>query len=253
MNTDRLKHLTHLKYLNLHSDIVDQYYVAQDGQIGILLSYRTDAVSWDQSLYPDSYAVLLPTASDQDCAEQVFDYVRENLLIGKPLVIKFCDRLTKSVFLQHMPLRYADAYLSYTAGDNVVFDLPDQVVITTQLTDSCATLYMANGYDRKALETYFAQGAISFVINEGASPVATCMAYHNFDTIWEIAGVRTIDSARQKGYGRLVVQAALHTLLKQGKAPRYIVSANNLPSIRLAERLGLRQCLSFEHFVYQPT
>jgi hypothetical protein len=37
-------------------------------------------------------------------------------------------------------------------------------------------------------------------------------------------------------------------LLEQGKIPRYQVDETNIASVRLAESVGLRPCLRFEHY-----
>jgi RimJ/RimL family protein N-acetyltransferase len=256
LNTDRLKHLVQLKYLNLYSDVIQRHYVTAGDQVGVLLRYPTQAVSWDRSLYPDAEQVLLPTASDRAMATQLLTEVQNRFATNTPLVFKFCDTLTKSVFEEAYTLRYADAYLSYTADPEAVFLLPGQVVCSDQLTDDCAALYITNGYDRADIEHYFAQGAISFTIykpiDDHQVPITTCMVYQNFDNIWEIGGVHTIPSARRRGFARQVVMAALHTLLQQRKIPRYMASAKNTASIQLATGLGMRLCLHFEHFLYLP-
>ena len=249
LNTDRLKHLTHLKYLSLYSKVIRQNYSEAGGQIGLLLSYPTQAVSWDRTLYPGTNHVLLPTASDSIAAERLATYAWEQFSTELPVVIKFCDATTKAAFGQAFPLRFADTYLSFSAAPDTAFELPKQVVRSDQLTDSCAALFVSNGYDYADLEAYFIKGAVSFAIYEQNRPQCVCMVFQNYDTIWEIGGVQTIVSARRKGYARQVVQAALYTLLAQGKIPRYMVSAQNAASVQLAEGLGLQLCLRFEHYV----
>ena len=253
LNMNRLKHLVHLKYLNLYSEVISRHYIAQKDQVGLLLSYPTHAVSWDRHLYPESKYVLLPTASDRTMAAQLLSAVQQQFSTGTPLVFKFCDTLTKSVFEEGYALHYADAYLSYTADPDAVFALPDQVVCRSELTGDCAALYITNGYDREDLNGYFAHGAMSFTIYEQVlehqTAVCSCMVYQNFENIWEIGGVHTIPAARRRGLARQVVSAALHTLLQQGKTPRYMASAKNTASIQLATTLGLRLCLRFEHFI----
>jgi RimJ/RimL family protein N-acetyltransferase len=87
--------------------------------------------------------------------------------------------------------------------------------------------------------------------------VSACFVFANFDApaeplrIWEIAGLHTVEGERHKGYARQVVETALHLLRAQGTIPRYQIREDNVPSMRLAESVGLRQFLTTEHFLLQ--
>lgn len=61
--------------------------------------------------------------------------------------------------------------------------------------------------------------------------------------------MRTVERALRQGYACRVVQSALDILLEQGYIPHYQVEATNLPSVRLAETIGLVLCLRFEHYL----
>ena len=54
--------------------------------------------------------------------------------------------------------------------------------------------------------------------------------------------------ARRKGYARLLVECALHTLALRQCIPRYQVHEDNHASIRLAETIGLRWFVTMEHW-----
>ena len=77
-----------------------------------------------------------------------------------------------------------------------------------------------------------------------------CFTFKNYDKIWEIGGVHTAPAQRRKGLARLVVEAALYTVLSRGYIPRYQVAEANIPSIRLAETLGLTRFVVAEHYLY---
>jgi GNAT superfamily N-acetyltransferase len=250
LNTDRLKYLVHLKFLHLYHACIAQHYIQVDDGAAVLLSYRTQDIFWDAKLYPFADFVLMPTATTPAAAAALLTYVRQDFPPQPPLVIKFCDEITKAAFAANYALQFADAYISYTARTDAVFPLPPQVVVANHLSEDCAALYLLNGFNRNELAKYFTNGATCFTIYEADQVVCTCLVYQNFDNIWEIGGVHTVELARRRGYAKLVVQAALHTLLAQGRIPRYLVSAMNTPSIQLAECLGMQPCLRFEHYTH---
>ena len=65
----------------------------------------------------------------------------------------------------------------------------------------------------------------------------------------EIAGVYAIPSERRKGYARLLVESALHTLTLRQCIPRYQVHEDNHASIQLAEKIGLRRFVTMDHWL----
>ena len=79
--------------------------------------------------------------------------------------------------------------------------------------------------------------------------VATCFAYPNFSSVYEIGGVYTIPSERRKGYARLLVETALHRLALRQCIPRYQAHEDNYGSIKLAEALGLQHFVTMEHWL----
>jgi len=151
-------------------------------------------------------------------------------------------------------MRLARTLISYTApqhigGKTQAFRAWQDVIIAQTPDEACIALYLENGYSRGEIDRFFAEGAQSFSIYEDGEPVCTCLTYRNFGDIWEIGGVRTIERAQRCGLARRVVQTALHALTEQKRIPRYQADSSNLPSIRLAESVGLVTCLRFEHFI----
>lgn len=246
LNRDPLKHLVHLKYLHLYPQTVQgQFFSSDDGE-GVLLSYPSQTVMWDVALYPGSTDVLLPSASTPTAADNLLAYVREHFSADTPMVFKFSDVLTRDIFVEAFDLQFANRYLSYTSDQP--FEWPELVTRATDLQDDCAELFIRNGYTRDELEKYFADGAVSYRIDQRGILVCACLIYRNYDTIWEIGGVHTVESARRQGVAQQVVKAALHDLILHGRIPRYQASATNISSIKLAESLGMRVCLNFEHY-----
>jgi GNAT superfamily N-acetyltransferase len=100
------------------------------------------------------------------------------------------------------------------------------------------------------MSSYFAAGAaLAFTIYRDTAAVAACFAYPNFGSVYEIAGVYTIPSARRQGYARQLVESALHMLALRQCIPRYQVHEDNYASIRLAEAIGLRRFVTIEHWL----
>lgn len=248
LRTNPLRHLVHLKYLNLYAETVELHYVESGASVGVLLSHPTEAITWDIAAYPQTQQVFLPAASDEKAAALLVEKVNHLVTSTKECVFKFCDPMTTAVFGRAFPMRFMKALLSYTTAQMQPDWTDDGVTVTSALDDACLPLYLTNGYTGAELCNLFDGGALSLPIYEADRPVCTCLTYPNSDTIWEIGGVHTILQARRRGLGRRVVAAALRTLLEQGRIPRYQVEETNLASVKLAESLGLTFCLRFEHY-----
>jgi predicted GNAT family acetyltransferase len=251
--TNPLKYLVHLKYMNLYGDSITCSFIEREDQAAILLRYPTGRVVWAAAAYPTADQELLPTAESAEMADVLLEYMRQNGLLGHSQVIKFCDADTKSVMCKALNLTFARALTSYTSPTDVYFTPDSQVMIEAQPREAHLAAFIANGYSREEVAADFAKGATLFSLYDEEALLSTCMAYLNFDSIWEIAGVHTADPARRKGYGRRVVQTALWDVLRKGFTPRYQVEDVNRASIHLAEGLGLQPCLHFRHYVYQPS
>lgn len=249
-----MRHLVHLKYLHVYRGKLAIYTANQrdggDGAIdGLMLAHRTEVVFWDREAYPDSEVVLLPTAHTEDAAEVLVTTARQHYGEHQNIVLKFCDDITMAAFARAFNLRYAKSTLSFTC-ESFQPDSPlEDVIVSERVDETLAALYARNGYTRVTVDQYFADGALTFTVYVDDNPVCSCMAYRNFGEVWEIGGLHTVESARRKGYARRVVQKALVTLLNQGKIPRFQAEESNTASIRLAESLGLVQCLRFAHTI----
>jgi predicted GNAT family acetyltransferase len=164
------------------------------------------------------------------------------------------------VIAEHFVLERVRAFVSYTAENGNLFQPWPQVVIDKTVDERCYPLFTTQGLAQDEVAHYFANGkAHSFTLyqdrthqnNEQISePVAACLSYQNFEQVYEIGGVFTIDSERRKGHARKIVETALHTLLQAGCIPRYQVHKTNLPSIHLAETLGLQPFVVMKHWLH---
>ncbi len=244
LQTDPLRHLVHLKYLHLYADL-EVYAEPQ----GVLLMHMPTLTSWDRRQYPNARQILLPTAADETTALELRAYAVQRFPPGAGLALKFCDRVTQQVFAEAYPMRSVRTLISYTAPSGSTFPQSDKVAITSTPDEMLIALLQMNGYARDGIDQAFADGAQAVSISMEGEPVCGCFIYRNFENIWEIGGVRTLEHAQRRGLARLVVETALHTLQKQGRIPRYQVDSKNAPSIHLAESIGLVKCLEFEHYL----
>lgn len=248
LQTKPLQHLVHLKYMHLYGDAIACEIVGSGEAMGVLLHHSVDVTPWDASDYPNAARVLLPTASNEEGARLLADQTLKNFPADTPLVMKFCEPIAKSVFKERWPLQHAKSLLSYTSQSGQDFQRHEGVVISGEFTPALRTLYVRNGYTESELDRYIAGGAVTFAIYDGDAPICTCFAYQNFEQVWEIGGVHTVNAARRKGYARQAVETTLHYLMGRRLTPRYQAESTNTASIALAEALGLVMCLRFEHY-----
>jgi RimJ/RimL family protein N-acetyltransferase len=250
LETNRLRYLPLLKFLHYYSDDLNCFYSEHDGEIGMLLSHPISLIAWDQSIYPEVDHILMPVATGRTAARQLIEHSLSLIDTQRPNLFKFCDTATRNTFSRVLPLRLVRIMISFTTSDFEASPAAwEQVVVSGRPDDSGVYLYLQNRYTLEELERYFADGALSFTIYEGGQAVCSCLAYRNFDDVWEIGALHTLENARRKGYARQVVSAALARVLADGHIPRYVVEGHNTASLRLAESLGLQPCLTFEHYI----
>lgn len=249
LNRDLLKHIVHLKMLTAHPEAIQPFYITDQitdqGSEGVLLLLEAQAFPYDARTYPSATYIVLATGDTPEIYQKMCELIPKD--VG--LVFKLVDDYAKDVFCQPFSLTWITAFLSFTAAENACFTLDEQVTISDQLDHRLLPLYAQNGYEADEVAGYFNQGqAISYAIFDGENPLSACMTFLNYDHVWEIGGLHTIPTERQKGLAKRVVETALHTLLKRGYVPRYQVYEENIPSIRAAESVGLRQFLSIDHY-----
>lgn len=246
---DILRHIVHLKMWAAYPDAIQGQYVARGSSMGVLLLLSTPISSFDRKMYPLTRYVVLPVATDETAARALLAYVPTDC----NLVFKLIDAPTRSVISLDFELQRKTAYISYTGicSTERISDLSPaaNVRMTGHLDARCLSLYAANGYSEQEVADYFDRGAFAATIYAQDTPLSTCFCFPNYGDVWEIAGVHTVEGYRRQGLARCVVEAAVHELLKRGLVPRYQVREDNLPSIRLAEAVGLTRFLITEHFL----
>jgi GNAT superfamily N-acetyltransferase len=246
LSTDTLRNIVLLKMLTLFPGAVECHYCADQNGAGVLLLLPTQVFSFDRHTYPATKYVVLISATSQASVRQLLSFVPQSV----PLVFKLLDDADRQTVAQLFALRRATAFVSYTAPARRRFTLSSIVQVSERVDEQCYALYAAQGHSREDMVSYVATGsALMFTIYQAATPIAACFTYPNFGSVHEIAGVYTIPSQRRKGYARLLVECALHTLALHQYIPRYQIHEGNHASIQLAEAIGLRRFVTMEHWL----
>lgn len=247
LGRDPLRHITMLKLLHAYGPALDCHYVERGGESGVLLAYPPAVFPYDAATYPLAGRVLVLASDGPSVAEALLDLAPP----GVPLVLKVINPADRAALTRRLAPRLVNVFASYTSPPGSTWPPVDGVAVSGELDERCLAIFAAKGHDSAEVRARFAAGqATSFTIYAGGEPTALCYIYQNYGPIWEVAGVYTDPGARRAGLGRRVVGAALHTLAARGLTPRYQVHAANLPSVALAEALGLTRFVTIEHFAH---
>jgi len=245
LRADALRNIVLLKMLALFPDAVECRYCEDGGGAGVLILLPTAVSSFDRHTYAATDYVVLLSATSQVVVRQLLAFVPRD----RPLVFKLIDDADRQTIEQVVGLQRATAFISYTAPPGSRFRAASAVRVTEQIDPACYPLYAEQGHSPDDLAQYAAAGALGFTVYRDAAPIASCFAYRNYDTVYEIAGVYTLPSERRQGHARQIVETALHTLANRGYIARYQVHEANHASIRLAESIGLRRFVTMEHWL----
>lgn len=240
-----LKNVTLLKMLTAHHQVMDSYLIEQENNWGILLLLPANAFSYDLRAYPHANTIVLLDYSSPDLLPALIDQLPKDAR----LVFKLQDEYSVLALSEYYPLNKTRCFYSYSTAAAHSFAEDRDTVLSEQPDERLYPLWAANGYSSDEIGQYFAEGAFSVSLFEGEFPLSTCFVFRNEEQIWEIGGVHTVEQARNKGLAKRVVRTALFHTLHRGFIPRYQVQDNNIPSIRLAESLGLPLVVKLTHWI----
>jgi RimJ/RimL family protein N-acetyltransferase len=247
LQRDVLRNITMLKLLNAYGAALACSYVEHGDEAGALLQFPPALFPYDAATYPDAERIIVLSTTGPAATEALLDTVPP---AGR-LVFKLTAPRDQEVVARRFPLRPVSRFFSFTSPPGSVWPPVLGVGVSEELDERCLERFVAMGHDRDEVREHFRTGgAMLYTIYGDGELASTCYIYQNFGPLWEVAGVYTAPTARRSGYGAQVVAAALHTLSGRGHIPRYQVHEANLPSIRLAERLGLLPFVAIEHFVH---
>lgn len=245
LRRDQLRNIVPLKMLHDHPAEIACFYAEERGSAGALLLLPTHVSPFDRATYPDTdFVVLLATGDQQPAA------LLDRIPASKRLVFKLPGDAERALVERRFTLQRTTAYVSYTLASGAQPPHWNDVIVSDQLDERCLALYEQQGHGRAEVAHLFAVGeAFSCTCYRDDLPVASCLAFRNFEQIWEVGGLFTLPSERRQGLGRRLVETALHELAMRGLTPRYAVHEANQPSRRLAEAVGLRAFVTTTHFL----
>lgn len=249
LENDPLRNIVLLKTLCYYPQATHCHFMEGPAGAGALLLLPGDASSFDRRSYPGTDHVVFIAATDPDVLPELLQHVPR----GKRLLFKLMDPHDRLQVSRFFGLERATAYVSYTAPAGRRYPAALDVAVSGNPSDACRDLYAAMGHSREELNLRFAQGqARSFTVYENKKPLASCFTFPNYGRIHEIAGVYSDAGHRRRGLARKVVETALHHLGDTGLWARYQVQEDNRASVRLAESIGLRHVVTYEHWRHDP-
>lgn len=256
-----LVNIVPLKMLAAHPEQIHVHFWQRGEATAALLLFSTATFAYDRHAYPDDRWIAILVASQPDAVHELLPLLPWH----ERIVFKLVDPAVLQTLAATHPLTRVTGFASYTTTSQQL-PMPagvESTRINTTITETetpdptLYPLFAAHGNQPEDVIAYFATGqARLFTCQVGGEVdrerVAACYTYQNFEQIHEIGGVVTVPTARRKGYAKLVVQAALASLQRRGLTPRYQVHEENLPSVRLAESLGLQRFALVEHWRHTP-
>jgi RimJ/RimL family protein N-acetyltransferase len=206
------------------------------------------ASPYDHRTYPTARHAALISSDHPDLTQEVLTAVSRD----DGVVFKLSSEADHAVVASRFPnLRRTTAVLSFTGVSGFVHD--EQVRVTTAPCETMYAFFESQKHSRAWLEPLLRTSlAFTCVIERDGQPLSVCFAFENYRQVWEVGGLFTPPLARGHGYAARVVRTALAELSKRGLTPRYQVHDDNVPSIRLAESIGMNRFLEITHFLYTP-
>ncbi len=246
LEQDIFKNIVLLKMLHTYPEGIQCYCTGDQQTTGVLLLLPTQSFYFDAQTYPQTRFVVLLSTRDATATQELLPHIPTDC----NLVFKLMAEHDQTVLAQHFPLQPTMAFISFTAPPGQHFSPVRDVAVTAQPDAACLEIYEQQGHSRDSIAQLFANSsAFACALYLADRPVATCFAYQNYGPVWEIGGVYTDPVVRRQGYGVRVVTAALHMLQKEQRIARYNVHEQNLPSVRLAQTLGLTPFVTVQHFL----
>ena len=248
LEREPLRNIVLLKHLEAFPDHATVHRVERDGSAATMVLLEVAASAYDRRTYPSArYAALISSDGAALTRELIAAVPRR-----EGVVFKLSSDVDRDVVSGDFPrLRRTTAVLSFTGGPDFARDAC--VRTTTAPSETVFGYFESQEHARDWLEPLL-QSHRAFVCVTGpdAQPHAVCFAFENYRKVWEIGGLYTPPESRGRGHAARVVRTALAELGLRGLLPRYQVHDDNIPSIRLAESVGLTRFLEITHFLYTP-
>jgi RimJ/RimL family protein N-acetyltransferase len=244
---DPLRNIVLLKHLEAFPDNIRIHHLSDGARSATLVLLETAASPYDRATYRATDYAALIASDDPSLTSRLLDAVPDNVGV----VFKVARASDGNAIASRFAVRQTAEFWSFTSEASFVRDAG--VHLTRAPGDAALDLFAAQGHARSWLEPLLDTGsAFACIVGPIAQPHAVCFAFENYRHIWEIGGVVTPPEHRGRGFASRVVRTALAELASQDLTPRYQVDRNNLPSIRLAESVGLQRFLAIAHFLHLP-
>lgn len=245
LEREPLRNIVLLKHIEAFREHVSVLQVSTGRNAATLLLLDTSASAYDRETYPEASLAALISSDGPELVRHLIG----SLPRRHRVVFKLCNDADRDVVAEHFPLSRATSFLSFTAGKSVDFVADEKVSITNSASEAMLDLFESQGHSREWLCPLLSSGhAFACVLEQDREPRSVCLAFQNHRQVWEVGGVVTPMRHRGRGLASRVVRSALAELQRRGLTPRYQVNEDNLPSIRLATSIGLRQFLLLTHF-----
>jgi RimJ/RimL family protein N-acetyltransferase len=241
LRRDPLKHAVLLKYL-LATPGARLHQVVRGSASGNLLLIDPKLSSYDRRTYPEATVAVLIASDDPALTRELMQIVPR----GQRVFFRVPTDADRDVVAESFVLERRNAFLSFTGAGAGESDAE----IATDPATAPYDLFAEQDHDREWVARLLTGGrAFTSTVRENGSALAACFAFEIDEAIWEVGGVYCQPASRGRGLARRAVQAALIELARRGLISRYQVGEANVPSIRLAQSLGMRQFLTLTHYM----
>jgi hypothetical protein len=240
-----LRNIVLLKHIEAFREHVSVAQVSDGSETATLVLLDTTGSIYDRETYPQAaFAALISSDHPR---------LTRGLLSSVPargnVVFKLASDDDRDVVAECFPISRATSFLSFTGDERATFVADSEVSASTSASDGALRLFESQGHPRDwVLALLASDRAFVCVLEQDGEPRSVCIAFENHRQIWEVGGVVTPMPHRGQGFAARVVRTALAELQRRKLAARYQVNEGNLPSIRLAKSVGLRQFLQLTHF-----
>ena len=247
LETDLFKHIATLKYLSLYHDRATVSFVEEAPQWAVSVMIPTDILAYDLVTYPEAKkAVFINGTSDK---------LKYNLLDSLPsddYILRLNEALDLATLGNRFNISKGNSFISFFCSSPNDISTDSIVSANNTITDEAINLFVGNEYTEAEIRKYFGGGALWFGLIKDDEIKSICFIYYNYGDIWEIAGVHTLITERNKGYARIVINSALKYIFDRNCVPRYVTEYRNVNSVKLALGLGLKEFLRVNHFLLNP-
>ena len=240
-----LRNIVLLKHIDSFREHVSVAQVSDGPDTATLLLLNTTGSPYDRETYPQAALAALISSDHPRLTGRLLDSVPAH----GHVVFKLASDGDRDVVAGRIPISRATSFLSFTSDEHASFVADGQVSVSRSASDGVLRLFESQGHPRDGLLPLLASGrAVVCALEQDGEPRSVCIAFENHRQIWELGGVVTLMPHRGRGFAARVVRTALAELQGRKLVARYQVNEDNLPSIRLATSVGLRQFLQLTHF-----